>query len=82
MNETTRRTLRTLLQTVVAFVIAGGLTEIVNAYADQFHVSGATRMLLAGALTIVVTFAQNYAEERGALRPILKAPPEPARRAA
>ena len=29
MTETTRRTLRTLLHTLVGFVLAGGLSEIV-----------------------------------------------------
>ncbi|MDP9364123.1 MAG: hypothetical protein M3Q10_07850 [Chloroflexota bacterium] len=75
MNEATRRTLRTLLQTVVGFVVAGGLAEIVDAYADHFRVAGANRLLLAGAVTILVTFAQNLGEERGWLRPVLKAPP-------
>ncbi len=75
MNDATRRTLRTLLQTAIGFVLAGGLTEIVNAYADQFEIAGANRLLLAGALTISVTFCQNVAEERGAIRPLLKAPP-------
>jgi len=75
VNEATRRTLRTLLQTVVGFVVAGGLAELVDAYADQFRVAGANRLLLAGAVTILVTFAQNLGEERGWLRPVLKAPP-------
>ena len=74
MNDATRRTLRTLLQTVIGFVLAGGLTEVVNAYADEWRIAGANRLLLAGALTIVVTFCQNWAEERGAIRPVLKAP--------
>lgn len=75
MNEATRRTLRTLLQAVVGFVVAGGVTEIVDAYADQYRLAGANRLLLAGALTVLVTFAQNVGEQRGWIRPLLKAPP-------
>ena len=75
MNEATRRTLRTLLQTVVGFVVAGGVTQIVDAYADQYRLAGANRLLLAGALTLLVTFAQNVGEQRGWIRPLLKAPP-------
>lgn len=77
MNEATRRTLRTLLQTVVGFVVAGGVTEIVDAYADQYRLAGANRLLLAGALTVLVTFAQNIGEQRGWIRPLLKTPPPP-----
>lgn len=72
MNEATRRTLRTLLQTFVGFVVAGGLSEIVDAYADQIRVTGANRLLLAGAMTILATFAQNVGEQQGWLRPLLK----------
>lgn len=74
MNEAKRRTLRTLLQTIVGFVVAGGLAEIVNAYADQIRVGGANRLLLAGLLTVVVTFLQNLSEQHGWVRPLLKAP--------
>ena len=75
MTETTRRTLRTLLQTLVGFVLAGGLSEIVAAYADEWRIAGADRLLLAGVLTILVTFAHNWAEEHGAIRPLLKTGP-------
>lgn len=82
MSDATGRTLRTLLQTLVGFVVAGGLTEIVNAYADQFRVVGANRLLLAAALTILVTFAQNVGEQRGWVPTLLKPPTPPPRRRA
>lgn len=78
MSDATGRTLRTLLQTLVGFVVAGGLTEIVHAYADQFRVVGANRLLLAAALTILVTFAQNVGEQRGWVPTLLKPPTPPA----
>ena len=74
MNDATRRALRTLVQTIVAFVLAGGLAEVVNAYADEWAIHGANRMLLTAALTVVVSWAQNAAEDRGALPALLKTP--------
>ena len=78
MNDATRRALRTLVQTIVAFVLAGGLAEVVNAYADEWAIHGANRMLLTAALTVVVSWAQNAAEDRGVLPALLKAPAPPA----
>ena len=77
MNDATRRALRTLVQTIVAFVLAGGLAEVVNAYADEWAIHGANRMLLTAALT-VVTWAQNAAEDKGVLPALLKPPASPA----
>ncbi|CAA9547241.1 MAG: hypothetical protein AVDCRST_MAG19-473 [uncultured Thermomicrobiales bacterium] len=74
MNDATRRALRTLLQVGIGFVLAGGLAEVVNAYADEWAIAGANRMLVTAALTVAVTFAQNYAEDRGAIPAIGKAP--------
>ena len=77
MNDATRRALRTLVQTIVAFVLAGGLAEVVNAYADEWAIQGANRMLLTAALTVVVTWAQNAAEDKGVLPALLKPPASP-----
>ena len=77
MNDATRRALCTLVQTIVVFVLAGGLAEVVNAYADEWAIHGANRMLLTAALTVVVSWAQNAAEDSGALPALLKAPVSP-----
>lgn len=78
MNDPTRRALRTGLQVFVGWIVAGGLAAVVNAYADQWQIDGANRLALTMLLTIVLSWAQNYAEEQGALPPVLKGPKPPA----
>jgi hypothetical protein len=71
MNDATRRALRTLAQ----FVVAGGFTEAINAF--LVDLDPAQKMAILAVLQLVVSFAQNYLEDIGAIPAALKAPPSP-----
>lgn len=66
MTETMHRVVRTAIQ----LVAAGGLTGIVAAIT-----AGLTQQQTAtvmAVMTLVVTFCQNYAEDAGWVKPLLK----------
>ena len=60
MNDAKRRALRTALQ----FVVAGGLTAVVNAWI--IDLSQAWQVTITGLMTVAVSWAQNELEELGA----------------
>ncbi|RJO63699.1 MAG: hypothetical protein C4523_19665 [Myxococcales bacterium] len=59
MNDAKRRAARTGLQ----FIVAGGLTAIVNAWIVDL--SQAWQVTITGLLTVAVSWAQNELEELG-----------------
>lgn len=65
MNEATRRMIRTAVQ----LVAAGGLTALVQQLARD---AGSYGPYIFCANTLLVTWAQNYAEDAGWLKPMLK----------
>jgi hypothetical protein len=66
MTEATSRILRTVLQ-----LIAGGaLTALTDQIASDIPASYAPYIVLG--YTLLVTAVQNYLEETGAMKPILK----------
>lgn len=65
MNDATRRMVRTAVQ----LVAAGGLTELVRLAATDFAAYGPYLFVMN---TLLVTFCQNYAEDAGWVRPLLK----------
>lgn len=69
MNDPLRRAIRTLFQ----FIVAGGLTTVVNELANGL--SANQKVLVQGANMLVVTFAQNYLEDNTRFPAVLKAPP-------
>lgn len=69
MNEATRRMVRTAVQ----LVAAGGLTELVRLVAGDMPAAYAPYLFVGS--TLAVTFAQNYAEDAGWVRPLLKRAP-------
>lgn len=68
MSDATRRALRTLFQ----FVVAGGLTALVNTAADGLDSSWLA--LVQAVNQLLVTFAQNWLEDNTGVPAILKAP--------
>lgn len=66
MNEASKRVVRTLVQ----LVAGGGLTGLVAALTTGLS-QQETAVVMAG-MTLVVTFCQNYAEDAGWVRPLLK----------
>ena len=65
------RALRTLMQ----FVLAGGLTAILNAASPGLGPS--TLAVVTGAVLYATTYAQNWLEDRGLVPALLKTPPTP-----
>lgn len=65
-NSTGSPTLDRLLRTVVQFVLAGGITLILDAAGID------ASPLLLGIVQIIVTACQNYAEEVGLIPAVLK----------
>ena len=65
-DTATRRTLRTLLQ----LIAAGGLTALVTQISKDVPDSYAPYILLVSAL--IVTLAQNWLEDNGYIKPVLK----------
>lgn len=68
-SDAVRRGIRTLLQ----FIVAGGLTAIVNQLANGM--SANTKVIVQGINMLLVTVAQNLLEDNTAFPAILKAPP-------
>lgn len=68
MTDPIRRALRTLVQ----FVAAGGLTALVDEVAADLYGSAKAAVFMLAAL--LVTYAQNELEDRGAIPAIGKAP--------
>jgi len=68
VTDALKRAIRTLIQ----LVAAGGLTAVVNTFADGLTASQAT-LVLAG-WGFVVSWAQNALENRGTIPAVLKAP--------
>ncbi len=66
MKDVLNRVLRTVLQ----LIVAGGLTGVVNALASGLDPAWIA-LVLAG-WQAVVTAAQNYLEEKGAIPTVLK----------
>jgi hypothetical protein len=66
MNEAVKRVVRTTMQ----LVAGGGLTGLVAALSAGLN-QQETAVVMA-VMTLVVTFCQNYAEEAGWVRPVLK----------
>lgn len=66
-SDALRRAIRTLLQ----FIVAGGLTTIVNELSNGL--SPNNKVLVQGASMLVVTFAQNALEDSGKIPAVLKA---------
>ncbi len=58
------------LRTVLQLIAAGGLTALVNTLAGGLSPSVAALILMAWG--VVVSFAQNYLEDKGAVPAILK----------
>lgn len=65
MNDSSRRALRTLIQ----LVAAGGATELLIAAAHNVNTSWQP-ILFAGS-TLAISWAQNYCEDAGWIRPVL-----------
>jgi hypothetical protein len=70
-SDAVRRALRTLFQ----FIAAGGLTELVDEVAADLTGTAKAAVFMVAAL--VITYAQNELEDRGAIPAVLKAPPSP-----
>lgn len=68
MSDATRRALRTLFQ----FVVAGGLTALINGAVDGLDPSWLA--LVQAVNQLIVTFAQNWLEDNTAVPALLKAP--------
>ena len=66
MNEASKRVVRTLVQ----LVAGGGLTGLVAALSSGL--SQQETAVVMAAMTLVVTFCQNYAEDAGWVTPLLK----------
>lgn len=69
MNDALKRAIRTLLQ----LIAAGGLTAVVNTFADGLTASQAT-LVLAG-WGFFVSWAQNTLEDHGKVPAVLKPSP-------
>ncbi len=67
MNDASRRALRTLAQ----FVVAGGFTAMIDAYIVNLGTGEQATVLALSQL--VITFAQNYLEDLGAIPSVGKA---------
>lgn len=66
MNDATGRVLRSVLQ----LVAGGGLAALVAAVANGLSPTAAAALSLASALLVIV--AQNFAEAKGVIPPLLK----------
>ena len=66
MNETSKRAVRTMVQ----LVAGGGLTGVIAALSSGLN-QQETAVVMA-VMTLVVTFCQNWAEESGWVKPLLK----------
>ncbi len=66
MNDATRRALRTLAQ----FIVAGGFTQVIDAYVTDLD--GVNKLLVLAGVQLVVTFSQNYLEDHTAFPAVLK----------
>lgn len=69
MSEPIRRSLRTLLQLIAAWVTTGGIVAIVKATGND--IDPAQAAAIAVVLTPLVAWAQNALEDNGKLTPIL-----------
>lgn len=66
MGQTMKRVIRTTMQ----LVAGGGLASLVAALSSGL--SQQETAVLMAAMTLLVTFCQNYAEESGWVKPMLK----------
>jgi hypothetical protein len=64
MNRATRRVLRVLIQ----FVVAGGLTEVVDAWVVELSLAWRVAVLVLVQLAVAVT--QTLLEDRGTIPPV------------
>lgn len=67
MNDATRRALRTLFQ----FIVAGGLTTLVNELSNGL--TDTNKALVQMLAMLLVTFCQNWLEDNGTIPAVLKA---------
>lgn len=68
MSDALRRALRTGFQ----FIVAGGLTAVINEFATDL--TGQQQALVQGLNMLLVTFAQNWLEDNTSVPALLKAP--------
>ena len=73
-NDWWRRATRTLLQAIVA---GGGLTILIDQLVHDVPPAYATYIVILG--TYLGSALQNYAEQQGWVKPVLKAAPVPSK---
>jgi hypothetical protein len=66
MTQTMKRVIRTMVQ----LVAGGGLTSLVATLSAGL--SQQETAVMMAAMTLLVTFCQNYAEDAGWVKPMLK----------
>lgn len=77
MNDATNRALRTLFQMVLGQIGSGALTVIWNSFNTSHKVDPTLQLIVGLVIGIAVSFAHNYLENTGAIKPVLKDAPAP-----
>lgn len=70
MTDSTRRTIRTGIDVVLAILASGLIEVLVEGRADAPRIVG-----IVGALTLLFTKLRNAGEDAGLIPAVLKAPP-------